>query len=205
MLTLQDAGSYWRYCLSIEQMLNKTTDYVEICSNNSSTYSFEYAKIIMLACSELDVMFRLLCKEIDSGLDFENSSTRSGNIALYAQTILPKFPKITTFALKEDRSLLDFIPFSNWCLSPYSSPSWWDDYQKVKHYRHSEFMRATQDNALNAVAGLITLNFYLYRQIANQPYANPPHPSSHMFSSAVFAPMMRFRADEELPDFMVTP
>ena len=69
-----DTLHYWRYCLSIERNLEKTIDFVEVCYDNDSAYSYEYAKIILLACSEIDVICRLLCKTIDPATDFDDSS-----------------------------------------------------------------------------------------------------------------------------------
>ena len=201
MLTLNQVKNYWQYSLSIERSLERTTDFVEVCSDNDMTYSFEYAKIIMLACSEIDVLCRILCKEISQSSDFESPDTRTGNIKRYAEIILPKFPKLTTFEFYNTKKQCNIIPFDGWVLSPtYCSPVWWDDYQLIKHYRHSEYTRATQSNAFHSMAGLITLNLYLHRLIADKPYANP-YPQPNLFNTSVFSPFMLCRANDELPDF----
>ena len=198
MLSIDQANYYWEYCLSIEKNLERTTDFVEVCSHNETTYSFEYVKIIMLACSEIDVLCRLLCKEIDPTSDYDDSSTRTGDISKYATIILNRFPKIITVEIYDEKKRCSIIPFKNWTI--HSAPTWWKEYQKVKHYRHSEYKYATQYNAFYSVAGLIILNLYLYRLLANQPYANPyPHP--HLFNSDIFSPFLLTCSEKELPDF----
>ena len=200
MITLNQLDNYWNYCLSIERNLEITTNFVEVCDDNDKTYSFEFAKIIMLACSEIDVLCRLLCKAINPSSDFEDSTTRTGNIKEYADLILPRFPKIVTFEIYNDKKHCPIIPFKDWHITPsYSSPTWWNDYQLIKHYRHDEYKRANQSNAFYSVAGLIILNFYLYRLIADEPYANPG--SSILFSSNTTSPIIYCRANGELPDF----
>ena len=152
----------------------------------------------MLACSEVDVICKLLCKEI-------NFNSHADKIDKYANIILPKFPKIITFELYNLKKRCDIAPFKDWSINPkHIAPNWWYDYQKIKHSRHSEYKRATQANAFYSMAGLITLNLYLYRLIANTPYANPtPQPS--LLKSNVFSPVLLCRADNELPDFETTP
>ena len=202
MLSLNDVNNYIQYCSSIEQNLKDTISYVEVCDSNDSTYSFEYAKIIMLACSEIDVLCRLLCKEVDPLTDFDKSATHSGNIRCYANLILQRFPKLPSFELFNIKKRCTISPFNEWTLNPsYSSPSWWDDYQKIKHYRHVEYSRATQVNAFSSVAGLITLNLYLHRLISNKPYSIPPY-SSELFHSNVFNLVVYADAAEDLPDFL---
>ena len=196
MLTKDQLNNYWQYCLSIERNLEKTLDFVDISFNNKTTYSFEYAKIIMLACSEIDMLCRLLCKAIDPSTDFDDTSTRSGDIKEYAKIILPKFPRITSFELSGLNGV-KYKPFENWILNPYSSPEWWFAYNKVKHYRHVEFEKATQSNAFYSVAGMIVLNLYL-RRLIDSSYPISPK----LFFSDVFLQNAILCLDKELPDFM---
>lgn len=201
MLTIRDINLYWQYSLYIENDLKNTMRFIEPCFDNHSSYSSEFAKIIMLACSEIDVICRLICKEIDPTTDFDDDSIRSGKIDEYATLILARFPKLITCELKNTRSQDVIKPFENWSITPYSSPLWWNDYQKIKHYRHSNFSSATLMNAIYAVGGLIILNLYLYRLVSNTPYASP-NEQPQIFSAEYFSPILMARANLELPDFM---
>jgi hypothetical protein len=74
----------------------------------------------------------------------------------------------------------------------------------IKHYRHSAYEYANQSNAFYAVSGLITLNLYLYRLVANKVKGCPvTHPK--LFDSSVFPPYLLCAPEKDLPDFEVTP
>ena len=53
---------YWSYYISIENMLKKTSQFVSPSKENEKTYSDEFAKIILLSCSEIDSILKLLCE-----------------------------------------------------------------------------------------------------------------------------------------------
>jgi hypothetical protein len=200
MLSLNDVHAYWQYYLSIEKNLAKTTDYVEVNPDNDKTYSIEYAKIIMLTCSEIETICRLLCVEIDVTSGYNNPNKR-GSIDKYAKIILKKFPKLVMCCLGNIRRHSTIFPFKDWQIAPvYKSPKWWTDCNSVKHSRHSSYNKATQSNAFYAVAGLLILNLYLYRLVANEPYANP-NMRPKLFNSDTFPHYLVTRADKELPDF----
>ena len=154
----------------------------------------------MLACSEIDVICRLLCKAIDPNSDFDDPKIRTGKISEYAKIILSRFPKITAFEFCNSRSSHKIAPFRDWKLTPYTSPAWWLDYQKIKHYRHDSYECANQINAFSSVAGLMALNLYLQCLINNKDYADPQTPSS-LFRFNAASPYLAVRVVMELPDF----
>ena len=53
---------YWSYYLSIERMLEDTRRFVATSDENKNTYSDEFAKIILLSCSEIDSILKIICK-----------------------------------------------------------------------------------------------------------------------------------------------
>ena len=55
MIEKCDADVFWDYYLSIEDDLYKTVGYVEPCEDNYDTYSQAYAKVINVACAEIDL------------------------------------------------------------------------------------------------------------------------------------------------------
>jgi len=55
---------HWQYFIAIESDLEKTARNVEMTPGNFRTYSVEYAHILLSASSEVDVMSKLLSKEL---------------------------------------------------------------------------------------------------------------------------------------------
>lgn len=148
ILTMDQFLFHWKYYLSLEEDLKKTDQYVEHCYENRIAFSNEFAKLILLACSEIDVICKLMCK-------IYNPESNPGNICEYAKIILVN----STVVNNEKIYLADFeiCPWQNWNLEPYSSPDWWKDYQDIKHNRSEHFRKANLENAISSMAGLYVL------------------------------------------------
>lgn len=58
---------FWEYYLAIEEDLANCSRYVEFGEQNYTTYSTEFAKIIVLASAEIDTILRELCELISPG------------------------------------------------------------------------------------------------------------------------------------------
>lgn len=56
---------HWRYFIALEQDLEGTTRYVEPAEDNFKTYSVEFTRLLLSACSEIDVVCKVLCQKID--------------------------------------------------------------------------------------------------------------------------------------------
>ena len=56
---------YWMFYMQLENDFSKTFNYVEFTDDNLSTYSKEYAKQLISIGSELDIVFKALCNEVD--------------------------------------------------------------------------------------------------------------------------------------------
>jgi hypothetical protein len=65
MISQDQFFSYWSYYLSIEDEFIRTNHYVEHCTDNSQTYSNEFSKLILIACSEIDNILKAICNEIN--------------------------------------------------------------------------------------------------------------------------------------------
>jgi len=190
--------NHWKYFISLEKDITKLKNYIEIHQDNFEVYSFELSKLLQLSCSEIDSVCRLLCKIIDTDNDYFDESIFSGNIAQYKHAILGRYPNFTKAKI--------FVPDLEAILTPWQdwknedSPGWWKSYNKVKHYRHSNFKEASLKNVLYSMSALMTLNLYLYRSVMSTPYANPS-PSTNFFDSDYCSPHLITRAEKELPDF----
>lgn len=165
-MTENDFTNYWEYFLQIDEDLMKTNRYIQHTEKNLKAYSSEFARIILVACAEIDTICRLLCKEIDSSCDFPNDSTRSGDIKEYCKIIIGQYPKLPTTEIVFTTLQEKKKPWDGWANLPtYKSPNWWKEYQLIKHYRHNNFEKATLENSLFAVSSLLVLLMYLHKKV----------------------------------------
>lgn len=147
---------HWEYFLVVESDLEKCARYVEFCQNNYKTYSLEFARIIMASGSESDAILKLICKSI-------SPRRRPNNILKYYPILTSKYPKFTSFEMYIPRYKISLNPWKNWASD--RSPDWWSKaYNKVKHERDKFFKEANLFNTLNAVAGLLCVILYYYKE-----------------------------------------
>lgn len=151
---------YWRYYLSIEKMMKNTSQYVCPSKQNKNTYSDEFMKIILLSCSEIDSILKVICKENNVIL-----KDKDYNMYEYAK-VLEKQDDIKDWAFSpvcdtsnRDESFV-YFPFKNLNpQKPYAGLSWWESYQKLKHNRVENAIIGNLENAVYA----ITAHFVLLR------------------------------------------
>jgi hypothetical protein len=143
---------YWQYFAAIERDLAATSQFVEFCSENMAVHSIEFAKILLTAGSEIDVLAKVLCREHDLAISPDN-------INGYRKAIVPKFPEFAFLEICMPRFGLSLRPWRTW--HDGKNPTWWQDYNTVKHRRHENFQLASLGSAMNAVAGLFTLVCYI--------------------------------------------
>lgn len=150
--------SHWNYFLAIEQDLEHLARYVDL-SSNDETFSIEIARLLLSACSEIEVVLKLLAQK-------NKPNTSASNINEYFADVVPFFPKIINFEVQIPKHGINHKPWSNW--SAGSPPKWWTDHNKVKHTRHMHFQLATLKNCLNATGGLFITLLYLYQTEVSQ-------------------------------------
>jgi hypothetical protein len=127
----------------LEEELDEFCRYVPAVKAHYSVFSTKLWGIILRACSEIDSQLFELVNEI---------SPRKGNrkIVDYYNNEntfeLAKFSLLTKF---EPNTIVPFHSFSN-----LKAPSWWLDYNSVKHERLNSLESATLENAINAVGAL---------------------------------------------------
>lgn len=144
---------YWDYFLSIESDLEKCSRYVEFTKSNYKAYSIEFARIIMAASAEIDTVAKSLCENI-------NHNGKVGNILEYGSVILVKYPKIAKAKTVINRYNISLTPWSKWTIK--TSPTWWQQYNNIKHDRTQYFFNANMINAISTVSGLLVLLLYYY-------------------------------------------
>lgn len=148
-------SSYWQYFLAIEADLDATVRFVEPDPKNYETYSIEFAKILLSACSEVDVISKVLAKEIKPG-------SKPDNINQHRSIILHKYSGLPHVPVTIPRFGITLQPWKSWDSG--KNPDWWKSYNSVKHKRHLHFGDANQINALQSVAALFSLLVYLYHR-----------------------------------------
>ncbi len=182
-----ELATSWNYFLSIERDLSETSRYIEPYGQENA-YSFEFYKIIMLSCAEIESAFKKLCKKVAP-------DEKCGNMENYKSIILKKFPQICSCEVVIPRWHAQGIyPFNDWDSKPLF---WWSAYQNVKHRRASQMNEATYKNAVYALAALYVILLYLYK--VNEEVCKGDD-STYFWSK--YCPGAHYLPPlEELPDF----
>ena len=188
-MTKQELDGIWNYYLSLERDLSKTSNYVEP-SGQENVYSFEFFKLLILSCTEVESVLKLLCKEVDP-------ISKAGDISAYKGIVLTAFPKIIYAHITVSRTGTQLYPFQDWDKGPLQ---WWDEYQAVKHGRNGYFSHATYSNAVTALGALYILIFYLAKQCKLSFWDN----EAQYLTSDYCHKLLACAPEAELPDFEVT-
>ncbi|SFL20585.1 hypothetical protein SAMN04488498_1575 [Mesorhizobium albiziae] len=145
---------HWNFFLALEDDLDRLSRFIDLSGNND-TYSIEIARLLLSASSEVDIVLKQLCKQIDS-------SSSASSIGGYFDVVSIRIPDFFTFQVTIPRHELTLTPWIDW-IARETPPLWWSDHNKVKHTRHQNFSRANLKNCLNALAGLYISVLYLHR------------------------------------------
>lgn len=167
-------SSYWNYYLELEAAFKQTQKYVAFDRYNDRTYSVEFLKLIQAVCSEIDVV----AKEIAEHFDPNFSAIQRPNIAHWGYVIINNMPQITQARICFTNGYVvkpwDKFGYTQYTdkngnvryklLSNCSTPSWWSDYNKMKHQRTSRssdgeinFVKANLKNMVLSLAALFSL------------------------------------------------
>ena len=153
----------WHYFLNLEQDFVRTLEFVEFDKNNEKAFSNEYAKVLLLAGSEVDVVAKLVCGKYAP-------KQKADNIEDYRKAIVSTFKDIHTISIDISRHNLSLTPWTNWNPSIAKSPDWWQAYNSVKHDREKCFPEANLANTINSLCGLFALLLYIFKDEKH------PHP-----------------------------
>ncbi len=155
---------HWEYFLSIEDDLLRCSRYVDFTKSNFGVYSIEFARILMAASSEFDVVAKEICFRIDRDI-------KPKNINEYHSVISKKYKKFFDVEIIAERFSLNFRPWAAWRKSQTGGvevPAWWTSYNRVKHQRADYFNEATLESAMYAVSSLLCGLMYLYASEHNK-------------------------------------
>lgn len=149
----QATNIHWNYFLSLEIDFHTTSRYVEPCDSNNDTFSIEFARLIMAATQEVDVVMKAWCMLIDA------NASASG-INRYHQVLDGRINDLMQEEVSIRRFGMTSRPWGSWQVG--WPPEWWTSNNKIKHHRETEFHRATLKNAYNSLSGLLVAIAYFY-------------------------------------------
>lgn len=144
---------HWYYFVALVDELENTSRYVEFAQDNFATYSTEYSKLILAACSEVDVVAKLLCQVIAP-------DSKAANIRQYQETITPVYKHFPSIEVSLRRFEMTVTPWAAWGNG--QSPDWWNDHNDIKHHRDQHYKKSNLANAIASVAGLAVMVSYFY-------------------------------------------
>ncbi len=95
-MTETKSPPHWRHFLALEEDLASTVRYIEFAEANFKTYSVEFTSLLLSACSEVDVVCKLLCKNLDK-------KSKASNIGHYASKLGSAYPSLGNFEVEIPR------------------------------------------------------------------------------------------------------
>jgi hypothetical protein len=166
MILKSDKNIHWDYYIVLENDMEKVARYIEFDESNFRTYSIELAHLLLAASSEVDVVMKELC-------NYMSPESKANNINDYRKIIKENNQGIIKQKVICDRYGLTLTPWSSWEAD--INPSWWQSYNKVKHQRSIHFDKATLENVLNSIAGLLIANIHLNHDIFCAKHRDYPY------------------------------
>lgn len=169
-------SSYWNYYLELEEAFKHTQKYVAFDRHNDRTYSVEYLKLIQAVCSEIDVV----AKEIAEHFDPDFCTIQRHTISHWGYVLINNMPQIAKARIHFTNGYV-VKPWDKFGYTQYSdkkgnirykllpncdTPSWWSDYNKMKHQRTSRnadgeinFVKANLKNMVLSLAALYSMEW----------------------------------------------
>ena len=141
---------------------------------NSKAFSVEFIKQYQTICSEVDVIFKTICK------DLKNEDAKE--MEDYTKTILANTYWSGVVSQKVLMRDVKLQPFFGWQNEPYKAISWWSTYNYVKHRRLNNFGNANLKNVINALAGLYILEMYYLKSVVKENEMDIPDRESELFA-----------------------
>lgn len=156
---------YTRAFLMIQEDLQRLFEYVEPCDQNMNTHSFRIYELFIRTCIEIEANFKAILRENI----YSKKEERKWNIEDYR--LINKTHHLDDYCVtlpiwSGDKKT--FQPFKDWKNSS-AHLSWYQDYNKCKHDRQQNFQKATFENLLGAVTGLLVLLSSQFRDNSFSP------------------------------------
>jgi hypothetical protein len=181
--------SHWRFFEALDDDLHRLSRYIEPSHDNFKCYSIEITRLYLATCSEIDVVLKRLCRE--------QCKKKTPNITDYKEAINTEYKHFFDTKIEMPEFKITITPWHEWKTSP--SPSWWKDYNSVKHHRDSSFEKGNLGNLYASAAGLLVALFY-YHHPALYDNAYTPRFRFLQFHSE-YAGCLKFGYEYSHPEF----
>lgn len=155
MLTVLHNPPHANFCRLLERDLERCFQFVEPSDAHSAVYSDEFARIIILACVEIENALRgfVACA---------GGPTGQKNLGDFHGVVTGKFPKFCSMEMLVARTERVIKPWEHWQQD--QAPDWWKlGYNKLKHDRLGNPTAATLERAIFSVAALQALSLHVHR------------------------------------------
>lgn len=150
---------HWNYFLSIESDLDSMAKYVELDPENYKTFSVQFTKIIIEACSEVDVLLNQTSKCLGQSRVKPNFGHHFSLIESKAKTMISETLEIEKYGITLN-------PYEEW--QDGNEPSWHKAYNNLKHHRGEFYKEGNLENALLSVGALFTTVVHFYQCSASR-------------------------------------
>ncbi|MCR5227992.1 MAG: hypothetical protein K6E27_12365 [Eubacterium sp.] len=210
---------YWRYYKELESEILSTRRYVDFDEGNFTSFSVEYLKLYQAVCSEIDVLGKAIAESIDKNFKPNEKQNNIYKWWLIIQDEL-KFPtwndeKMEWDYVDLDKAEVDFfsyIPMKPWdnfetevrpnkkgvirteLVKGKRVPSWWSDYNKVKHHRTSRisnsnrinYTKANLGNLAKSISALYVLEYSFMHSVGTKTDIEAFADNSELFTKIAF-------------------
>ena len=181
--------SHWRFFEALDDDLHRLARYIEPVPDNFNCYSTEIARLFLSTCSETDVVLRMICRSLND--------EKASSISSYRTTVTSRYTHFCHTKVEIPEYGISIRPWEHWLTQ--DSPSWWQDYNKVKHQRDAYFGRSSLYNLLAASGGLLVALFYQSQDVLYTEGFTPRFRFMHFHSE--WAQIMRFGYTYTHPEF----
>lgn len=158
-----EVDTHWNYFLSLEEDFLHISRFIQFHKDNNETYSIEFARLILAACSEVDVVAKSITKVLGRPTE---------KIHEHMAALLSAHPDIPKHKVIMDRFGMDVMPWDNWAQG--NTPDWWKSHNAIKHDRGNHFKEANLMNTFRSISGLFILLIYYLRQLGVKEVLPPP-------------------------------
>jgi hypothetical protein len=150
----------------IQRRFVECTRYVEVHSDNSDTFSYEFAGILRdcgsVFSSVLDAMIK--------GSEF--SDKEQTNIADYKAFLKEQDDRVYLYSVHFRSRFPDGLILPLYALKGRESPGWWDSYNKVKHSEYDQYSSGNLGNVATALASLVILEVIFGKPSTDEIWTN---------------------------------
>ncbi len=155
----------------LERDLKRLFDFIEPADGNLGSFSHELYQLLLRASTEVETNATAILT-----LNGYTSPRTNWNVKDYAE--VEKACRLSQYQVRLSvwrGSPKIFTPYAAWA-TMHTLP-WYQDYNTVKHDRSQEFEKASFENVLNAVAGVLVILFAQFYLVAFDRY----RPASGMY------------------------